>query len=435
MKKRYSYQAYPDQGQQKQLARLFGGVRVVFNDYIAQRRLLHRHGMSKEVPARHTAQLVTRVAKQNLGREFLSDVSAVPLQHAVKDAQAGYQNFFDSHSGKRKGPKMGMPKFKKRTGRQKARFTRNARFSVEHQPGAKWGWVILPKIGAVKVRFSRDLPVAPSSVTIIGEPDGSYHVSFVVEANPKPAPAPVHDAAGIDVGIESLAAAVHDDGKTEKIGNPRHLKAQERKLAKAQRSVSRKKKGSKNKAKARRKVARIHAKVRNTRSDHHHKLSRRLVDENQVIAFETLGIKGLLRMRLAKQISDAAWGHLIRLTEAKATEAGREVIRIPRNYPSTQTCSACGCRDGKKDLGTRNWQCPCCHTWLDRDLNAAVNIMIAAGLAQGHTTACASKDGTTLVSGRSQTPEGGSVRPERNALAEPMKQEPTEQTPAYAGAA
>ena len=221
----------------------------------------------------------------------------------------------------------------------------------------------------------------------------------------------------MDAGITSLASIAHDDGTGHKIANPRHLKARERKLARAQRKLSRCQKGSKNRQKARIQVAKQHRKVRVARLDHHHKQARALVDNTHAIGLEDLNVAGMVRNhRLAKALSDAGMAQFLRLIREKAGEVGRTVITVNRWFPSSQLCSECGCSGGKKTLDIREWSCACCGVVLDRDINAAVNIMIAAGLAEIEN-AC-----------------GGSVRPE-HALAEPVKQEPTERTPTYAEAA
>ncbi len=208
----------------------------------------------------------------------------MPLQQSLADLHRAYANFFDSRTGKRKGRRVGAPRFKKRTHRQSARFTRNAGFSVL-EPGGGIGLVRLPKIGRVRYESSRPLPADPSSVTVIREADGRHYVSFVVD-EPAPAvvPAPPARAAGVDVGLTDLATIVYDDGTREKIDNPRWLRSKERGLARAQRAYSRSMKGSKNRDKARRRVAVAHRKVRETRWDHHHKLALRLVRENQAVA-------------------------------------------------------------------------------------------------------------------------------------------------------
>ncbi|MGO1522876.1 MAG: RNA-guided endonuclease InsQ/TnpB family protein [Nesterenkonia sp.] len=414
MKKRFTYRAYPTGGQQQLLARSLGCARAVFNDFVVERDRLYRAGLHREVSFAETGRKVLVESKTTDGsRPYLAEVSAAMLQQSVRDAEAGYRNFFASLAGKRKGPKMGRPRLKsKHNHTQRMRFARNTGFKVEDQSHQGHGFLTLPKIGRIRMVMSRSLPSAPSSVTVTAHADGTYEASFVVEVEPRKAPEPIHAAAGVDAGITSLAAVAHKDGTGHKIDNPRHLKARERKLARAQRALSRKQKGSKNRYKARIQVARQHRKVKVARLDHHHKQARGLVDDTHAIALEDLNVAGMVRNRhLAKALSDAGMSQFLRLISEKAGEAGRTVVTIDRWFPSSQLCSECGCPGGKKELAIRQWSCACCGMALDRDFNAAKNLMIAAGLAEIEN-AC-----------------GGSIRPDPG-LAEPTKQEPTELIPA-----
>ncbi|HLS02071.1 MAG TPA: RNA-guided endonuclease TnpB family protein, partial [Beutenbergiaceae bacterium] len=385
MKKRYSYRAYPTGGQQQSLARLFGCVRVVFNDVIEARETAYREKTGFISAGELQKRLITQ-AKKTPEREWLAEVSNVPLQQSVRDADRAYRNFFDSISGKRKGPKVGKPRFKsRRDHRQSARFTRGV-FDVR-QTSKRKAQVRLSKIGWVTFHLSRPLPSDPSSVTIIHSSDGTYHVSFVVDVPPKPGPVST-TAAGVDLGLTDVAAIACSDGTREKITNPRTTKTYERRLARAAKLLARKQKGSNNWHKQRTKVARIHSRIRNTRHDHAHKLARRLIDENQVIAVEDLNVAGLARAGakgkrgrgMRKSVHDAGWAMLIRLLQEKGTEAGRQVVLVNPAYTS-QTCAVCGVLDGPKLLDVREWTCTECTTQLDRDYNAAVNIMTGAGHA------------------------------------------------------
>ena len=188
-------------------------------------------------------------------------------------------------------------------------------------------------------------------------------------------------AIGIDLGLTHFA--VLSDGR--KIASPRFLRRAEKKLRRAQQALSRKEKGSKNHDKARVKLARVHARVRDARREFHHQLSTALIRENQAVAVEDLAVRGLARTRLAKSVHDAGWSAFVQMLEYKARRYGREFYRIGRFEPTSQVCSACGTRDGRKPLHIRIWQCRGCGAWLDRDTNAAVNVARAAGLA---VTAC-----------------------------------------------
>jgi putative transposase len=328
--------------------------------------------------------------KRTSERAWLSEVASVALVQACQDARRAYRNWFDSRTGKRKGRRVGHPRFRTKHGRQSIRLTRNG-FTLR---GTR---LYLAKVGQVRVRWSRGLPSVPSSVTVIREPDGRYYASFVVERDPTPLP-PLARTAGIDLGLVSFATIVASDGTIQTIANPRHLRAAERRLARAQRQLSRKQKGSKSRAKARLRVAVAYRRVRDQRADHHHKLALRLIRENQAIAVEGLAVAGMAQTRLAKSVQDAGWTMFIRLLEAKATQHGRQVIKIGRWAPTSQTCSTCGHRDGPKPLSVRAWACPACGTVQDRDVNAARNILVAAGLAET-LTACGGhvRPGATLA--------------------------------------
>ena len=385
MQLRYNYRLTPSPGQRQALARAFGCARVVFNDTIAARRDAWVDGQRKLTDAQVSKRLTE--AKRTPERAWLGEVSSVVLQQAVADANTAHRNWLASLAGKRKGPKLGAPRFRsRRDHRQAVRFTKNARFSVT--PGGK---LRLPKIGDVPVRWSRDLPGVPSSVTVVLDAAGRYHASFVVEVDDAPLP-PVETDVGIDLGL--AAFAVCSNGRV--IDNPRYLWKAEARLKRAQRALSRKEKGSKNRTKARVKVARAHARVGDARKDFLHKLSTELIRENQAAYVEDLAVKGLARTRLAKSVHDAGWGMFLTLLEEKAARYGRTFARVDRWFPSSQICSACGVQDGPKPLSVRSWTCPACGTVHDRDVNAARNILL---------------EGRKTAAGRAASACGGDVRP------------------------
>jgi putative transposase len=227
----------------------------------------------------------------------------------------------------------------------------------------------------VSVRWSRDLPSQPSSVTVIKDVTGRYFASFVIEVNDVTLP-PVDSEVGIDLGLTTFA--VLSDGKC--IESPRFLRQAERRLKKAQQSLSRKEKGSGNRVRARVGVAKAHAKVADTRRDWAHKQSTIIIRENQAVFVEDLCVKGLARTRLAKSVHDAGWGMFTRMLEEKAQRYGRYFGKVDRFFPSSRLCSQCGAIDGPKPLSVREWTCAC-GTIHDRDLNAARNIH-AAGRAE-----------------------------------------------------
>jgi putative transposase len=238
----------------------------------------------------------------------------------------------------------------------------------------------LPKIGAVKVKWSRTLPAAPSSVTVIKDAAGRFFASFVIDTDPAADATRMPDTdrtIGIDLGLAHFA--VLSDGT--KIDSPRFLRRAEKKLKKAQQELSRKQKGSKNREKVRLTVARAHAKVTGARREFHHQLSTRLIRENQGIAVEDLSVAGLARTRPAKSVHDAGWSSFVSMLEYKAARCDRTLVRIGRFEPTSQTCSACGVKDGPKPLDVREWTCAACGAVHDRDVHAAINVKTAAGLA------------------------------------------------------
>ena len=374
MRLRYNYRLYPMPGQRSALARAFGCARVVFNDGLRARLEAYEAGRPYLTDGELSARLT--MAKRTPERGWLGEVSAVVLQQALSDLNAAYRNFFNSLSGKRKGPKVGPPRFRSRKDhRQAIRFTANANFKV--LPNGK---LRLPKIGDVPVRWSRDLPSEPSSVAVIKDSAGRYFASFVVETGSEVLP-DVDQIIGIDLGLTHFA--VLSNGR--KIASPRFLRRAEKKLRRAQKSLSRKQKESKNRDKARVKVARTHAKVADARREFHHQLSTALIRDNQAVAMEDLAVNGLARTRLAKSVHDAGWSAFVNMIEYKARLHGRAFHRIGRFEPTSRTCSACGRVDGPKPLHVRAWTCVGCGVTLDRDVNAAVNVAKAAGLA---VTAC-----------------------------------------------
>ena len=372
---RYRFRAYPTPDQVRRLAQVFGCARVVYNDCLRLRQDAHAAG--EKLSDTEVQRRVVTLAKRTPEREWLGEVASVALVQACQDARRAYRNWFDSLSGKRRGRRVGAPRFRSRKdNRQSVRLTRNG-FTVREN-----GRVYVAKVGDLRIEWSRPLPSVPSSCTVLREADGRYYVSFVVDRAEQPLP-PVEREVGVDLGLDRIA--VTSDG--EIIDNPRHLRAAQRRLGRAQRALARKQKGSANRRKAVRRVAVRHRRVRETRLDHHHKLALRLVRENQAVHLESLSVAGLARTKLARSVHDAGWSTLVRLIEEKAAHYGRIVVKVDRLFPSSQLCSVCGRRDGPKPLSVRSWICPACGTEHDRDLNAARNVLaggrrIAAGLAE-----------------------------------------------------
>ncbi|MFE5406254.1 RNA-guided endonuclease InsQ/TnpB family protein [Streptomyces sp. NPDC056580] len=369
MQLRYSFRLYPSAGQRMALARAFGCARVVYNDALRARETARSQGLALPKTGDLSKTLITD-AKKRPERAWLGEVSAVVLQQSLRDLDAAYRNFFDALKGKR--PRMGAPRYKSRKdSRQAVRFTANARWSIT--PGQK---LRLPKIGDLKVKWSRTLPSTPSTVSVVKDSAGRYFASFVVETGSEEILPETTPEVGIDLGLGHFA--VLSDGR--KIDSPRFLRRAEKRLKKAQRELSRKVKGSSNRNKARVKVARAHARVADARREFHHQLSTKLIRENQAVAVEDLAVKGLARTRLAKSVHDAGWSAFVGMLEYKAARYGRTFVKIGRFEPTSQVCSRCGVKDGPKPLHVRVWACGACGAVLDRDINAAVNVAKAAGL-------------------------------------------------------
>ena len=373
---RYRYRIEPTPAQQAMLARVFGCTRVVFNDALRVRDEAYRAGM--KLSDSEIQRRVITTAKTTEERAWLCEVPSVALVQSVNDSRQAWRNFFDSATGKRKGRRVGRPRFKSRKDhRQSFRLTRNG-FSIRDN-----GRLFVAKVGEVAVRWSRELPSTPSSVTIIREPDGHFYASFVVEVTATPLPV-VDREVGVDVGIARLATTAATDGQRVDVANPKQLGRKLRKLARLEREKSRRQKGSANRDKSRRKVAIAHNQVARARRDYHHKQALALVRDNQVIHVEDLNIAGMVRnRRLARAISDAGWGQFVKVISEKAEHYGRTVHTVSRWLASSKTCSMpdCGHVLDELPLQIRTWRCPACQATHDRDYNAAKNIL-AAGRAE-----------------------------------------------------
>ena len=263
------------------------------------------------------------------------------------------------------------PRFKRKDEAQSAEFTRSAmRVTAE---GVRLGKIS----GPLDLRWSRELPSDPSSCTVTLDRAGRYHISFVVQVEAH-ALEPIEQAVGVDLGLTHFAIL----STGEKIDNPRFLQKDLDRLAQAQKKLARKQKGSSNRRKQRLKVAKLHAKIVQKRKDFAHKLSTRLIRENQAIAVETLAVKNMVRNRsLARSISDAGWGMFVKMLEYKAKWYGRRLVKIDRWCPSSKRCSRCEHQLESLSSSVRTWACPACGVVHDRDVNAAKNIVRAAGLA------------------------------------------------------
>jgi putative transposase len=311
---------------------------------------------------------------------WLGDVSSVPIQQSLRHLDAAFKNFFEGRAE--------YPTFKKKQNEQSATYTSNA---------FKWDGkaLTLARMNEpLDIRWHRCLPKGskPSSVTISKDCANRYFISILVEDEIKPKPV-TPQMVGLDLGIKSMVAL----STGESVGNPRYFAKEEKKLAKAQRQHARKKKGSKNRNKARMIVAKIHARINDRRRDYQHKLSTRIVNENQVICVESLAVKNMVKNHcLAKAISDVGWGEFVRQLEYKSKWYGRTLVKIDQWYPSSKTCHACKHVLDSLPLDIREWVCPECGVVHDRDTNAALNI-----LAEGHAASGLWREWKTCSSCRS----------------------------------
>ncbi len=338
----------------------------VWNDALALCKQSEKKPKSAELQ-----KVVITQAKQTTERVWLSEVSSTALQQSVADLETAFKNFFDSCKGKRKGRKVGYPKFKKRTSSQSARLTRGG-FSFKEEG------VYLAKIGIVQPIWSRSLPSEPSSVTVIKDCANRYFLSFVVEIEPIQLDAK-NQSVGIDLGIKTFA--VMSNG--ERAESPSY-KALDRKIRKLQKKLARQPKDSKRRNKTRIQIAKLHNQIADTRKDFLHKLSTKIVSKNQTIVLEDLNVFGMVKNRkLARVISWQGWYEFRVLCEAKSEKFGREFRVINRWEPTSQICSDCGFKWGKLDLSIRELICLNCGTHQDRDENAARNIQ-KVGLGHCH---------------------------------------------------
>ncbi|GAB2892910.1 RNA-guided endonuclease InsQ/TnpB family protein [Streptomyces mayteni] len=394
MKRAYKYRFYPTDAQAVELSRTFGCVRKVYNLALAART--EAWARRERVNYNQTSAMLT-AWKRTEELAFLNEVSSVPLQQALRHLQGAFTSFF--------GKRAKYPRFKSRKkSRKSAEYTTSAfRF--------RDGELHLAKMGQpLNIVWSRPLPegAVPSTVTVSQDGAGRWFVSMLCE-DPTIKPLPATDAAvGIDVGLDHLLTL----STGEKIANPRHERADRARFALAQRRLAKKAKGEgANRAKARRVVARIHARIADRRRDHLHKLSTRLVRENQTLVIEDLTVRTMVKNRsLARAISDAAWSEFRNMLEYKASWYGRDMVVVDRFFPSSKLCSHCGTLAESMPLNVRTWTCDGCGTTHDRDVNAARNLK-AAGLA---VTVCGAG-----VRPQRRTPSGQSATKQKAPRREP----------------
>jgi putative transposase len=355
---------YPNKEQQHLLAIQFGHARYVYNQALANRKEHYKitgKGLS-------THDSITNLVVEKGNTKWLKEADSQVLQQKLRDLDTAYKNFFQKRAQ--------YPKFKSKHGKNTIRYPQRVKFSDS--------CTYLPKVGWVKTIFHRPLIGTQKSVTVSRTKTGKYFVSVLCEYELE-IPENTNPSVGIDLGLTHFAIL----STGEKVASPRHLREAEKRLAKAQKRLSRKKKGSANRAKARIKVARLHEQVANQRKDFLHKLSHNITTRFGFVALEDLHVAGMVKNHhLAKSISDSGWGAFATMCGYKANLSGGYLYQIGRFFPSSKTCSNCGYINNNLQLSDRDWLCPECSVTLDRDINAAVNILAQATAGVAESNAC-----------------------------------------------
>jgi putative transposase len=356
MNKGIKFRIYPNKEQQTIIQKTFGCSRFIYNKGLSLRKNEYKNG--KSVGYKETNAMLSAL-KKSADHIWLKEVDSVALQQSLRDLDRAYKNFFAKRAS--------FPKFKAKHDHDKSYRTQ----CINGNIGIVGNCIKLPKLGYVRTKISMPVNGKINNATIEQVPSGKYFCVLNVEVEQ-----PVYDNAGgitgIDVGIKEF----YSDSNGNTVDNPKYLRRTMHRLVKEQRKLSRMTKFSNNWNRQRIVVARIHEKITNQRTDFLHKESTKLVKENQIICIEDLNVKGMFRNhRLAKSVSDVSWSMFFSMLEYKSVFYGTRIVKVPRFYPSSQTCSCCGYKNPDiKKLSIREWHCPVCGTYHDRDINAAVNI-------------------------------------------------------------
>lgn len=362
MKRRWNFRCYPTPEQEQILACTFGCARFVYNRFLHERTVAFQRG--KHMNYGQSSAALTELKRQP-EYVWLNEVSSVPTQQALRNLQTAFRNFFEKRTR--------YPSFKRKEGRQTAEYTSSGfKFEIGNQR------LLIAKLGRLKVKLSKPVPVNPSTVTVIRKPSGRYFVSLMIDVQTAPLPE-TGQAVGIDFGVSRLATLSNG----ERIANPRHMNRYQRRMARIQKDLARKQKGSNRRRCCKQKLARVHEKITDSRRDAIKKLAWSLVTRFDMIAVEDLNLRGMVKNHaLARSLSDAGIGIAIRTLEAKAIMHGKTVVKIDRWFPSSKMCSSCGCLQASMPLSARNWTCDCGATH-DRDENAARNILAVGQTVTG----------------------------------------------------